>query len=133
MTKLERTAQLRADTSVHYNCCQAVLVPFCEECGIDADTAYRLGTHFGNGMKMGATCGAITGALMVLGMADAGPDKAKALREKMKERHSALDCATLLQQARDQGLVRKEHCDGMVFEAVELLEELLAGEPPADE
>ena len=68
MTKQEKLEALRADTSVHYNCCQSVLIPFCRECGISEETAYRLGSQFGGGMKMGSVCGAVTGALMVLGM-----------------------------------------------------------------
>ncbi len=126
MTKLEETRALRADRSVHYNCCQAVLVPFCEACGIDRETAFRLGQHFSNGMRVGSVCGAVTGALMVLGMAGADRDKAKELRSAFQEKNGALDCATLLRQASEQGIPRKCHCDGMVYQAVELLEQLLS-------
>ena len=49
MTKQEKLEALRADTSVHYNCCQSVLIPFCRECGISEETAYRLGSQFGGG------------------------------------------------------------------------------------
>ena len=31
MEHLERARQLRADTGVHYNCCQSVLVPFAQK------------------------------------------------------------------------------------------------------
>lgn len=128
MTKQEQVTQLRADTEVHYNCCQSVLIPFCGECGIDRDTAFRLGKNFNNGMKMGSVCGALVGALMVLGMTGADGDKATRLREEFKTRHNAVDCTALLQKAREAGIPRKLHCDGMVFEAVELLEELLGEE-----
>ncbi len=80
MTKREHAAQLRADTSIHYNCCQAVLVPFAAECGLDEESALRLGQHFGSGMRMGAICGTVTGGLMVLGLAGAGEEKAKQFR-----------------------------------------------------
>ena len=36
-----------------------------------------------------------------------------------------LDCAGLLALAKERGEVRKPHCDRMVYDAVELLEELL--------
>lgn len=126
MTKREHAAQLRADTAVHYNCCQSVLVPFAAQCGLDEETALRLGAHFGSGMRMGATCGAVTGGLMVLGLAGAGEEKAKQFRSAFREGHGDLNCASLLQRARERGVERKCHCDGMVLEAVELLERLVS-------
>ena len=68
MTRMEKCKALRAETAVHYNCCQAVLVPFAAEMGVTEEQAYKMGAHFGSGMRHGSTCGAITGALMVLGM-----------------------------------------------------------------
>ena len=93
MTKREHAAQLRADTSIHYNCCQAVLVPFAAECGPDEESALRLGQQF---------------------------------RRLFQEGHGDLNCASLLQRAKERGMERKCHCDGMVFEAVECLERLLS-------
>ena len=69
MTRMEETEALRARTDVHYNCCQSVLVPFADLCGLDKETAFKLGANFGSGMRHGSTCGAVTGALMVLGLA----------------------------------------------------------------
>ena len=68
MTKQEHVNALRADETVHYNCCQSVLIPFAQECGLSHEAANALGSNFGAGMRRGATCGAVTGALMVLGM-----------------------------------------------------------------
>ena len=65
MTRMEETEALRARTDVHYNCCQSVLVPFADLCGLDKETAFKLGANFGSGMRHGSTCGAVTGALMV--------------------------------------------------------------------
>ena len=58
MTRLEETRGLRARTDVHFNCCQSVLVPFADVCGLDRDTAFQLGANFGAGMRHGGTCGA---------------------------------------------------------------------------
>ena len=50
MTRMEETQGLRARTDVHYNCCQAVLVPFGSTCHAgaapeeDAGLAALLGT-----------------------------------------------------------------------------------------
>ena len=122
---MEEAKGLRARIDVHFNCCQSVLVPFGQACGLSREEAYRLGAHFGAGMKHGATCGAVTGALMVLGMAGSGNDAAAELMRRFREHNQALDCATLLGLAAERGEERKSHCDRMVYEAGELLEELL--------
>ena len=121
MTKLERARELRADTTRHYNCCQSVLIPFCRECGISEETAYRLGSQFGGGMKMGSVCGAVTGALMVLGMTGAGEERAKQFKDAFRAENGALDCAKLLALGREKGMQRKEHCDEMIRNALEQL------------
>ena len=125
MTRMEETEALRARTDVHYNCCQSVLVPFADLCGLDKETAFKLGANFGSGMRHGSTCGAVTGALMVLGLAGKGADEATALMRRFREKNQVLDCANLLRLAKERGEERKCHCDWMVYEAVELLEELL--------
>ena len=119
MTNMEKARQLRADTQVHYNCAQAVLVAFAQEMGMTEEQAYRLGAHFGSGMRHGSTCGAVTGALMVLGMLGYDEKEASALMHQVREGHGALDCATLLKSSHEKGIIRKEHCDGLVFEMVE--------------
>lgn len=126
MTRMEETEALRARTDVHYNCCQSVLVPFADLCGLDKETAFKLGANFGSGMRHGSTCGAVTGALMVLGMAGRGTDASNALLRRFREKNQALDCARLLTMAKERGEERKPHCDRMVYDAVELVEDLLA-------
>ena len=52
-----------------YNCCQAVLLAYCKELGIDEKIAAKLSSSFGGGMGgMGETCGAVTGMFMVAGL-----------------------------------------------------------------
>lgn len=51
------------------NCAQAVLASFADELGLDKEKALMIGSGFGAGMgRMALTCGAVTGALMVLGL-----------------------------------------------------------------
>ena len=50
------------------HCSQSVLAAFADECGITEEEAFRLGSCFGSGMRKGEVCGAVTGALMVLGL-----------------------------------------------------------------
>ncbi len=43
MTRMEETEALRARTDVHYNCCQSVLVPFADLCGLDKGDSLQAG------------------------------------------------------------------------------------------
>ena len=123
---LERAKEVRKLEDPHYNCCQGVLAAFAEECGISEEQAYALGAHFGAGMGRASACGAITGGLMVLGMLRHG-DK-KTLNEYysiLRANHQGcLDCADLLKINKEKGGNKKQHCDGMVFECVELAAKL---------
>lgn len=52
-----------------FNCAQAVVSAFSEQLGLDMETASRLASGFGAGMgRLQKTCGAVTGAYMVLGL-----------------------------------------------------------------
>ena len=52
-----------------YHCSQALFGAFAEDLGVDLRTAFRISTCFGGGMRRGGTCGCITAAMLVLGMA----------------------------------------------------------------
>lgn len=84
------------------NCAQAVLLAFCEDYGLDRDTAMMLGTSFGSGMAgLRETCGTVTGANMVIGLA-LGKNKPAAnaafrkFAEEFKEKNGSLVCRELL-------------------------------------
>ncbi|MDY0201285.1 MAG: C-GCAxxG-C-C family protein [Bacteroidales bacterium] len=52
-----------------FNCSQAVLAAFSDECGISKETALKIACPFGSGIGgYGRTCGALTGAIMVIGL-----------------------------------------------------------------
>lgn len=123
MTHLEKAKELRARTDKHFNCCQSVLVTFAQEMGLTEEQAYNLGANFGSGMRCGSACGALTGGLMVLGMTGYPPEKADSLRRKFLEERGEINCAALLKKSHEAGIPRKEHCDGLVFEVVEMLGE----------
>ena len=128
MDYMEHVKVLRADAQVHYNCCQAVLVAFAREMGLSEEQAYTLGSHFGSGMLHGATCGALSGALMVLGSLGYDSRQAGAMIRQFRENHAATDCAFLLKSSRERGEAKKDHCDGLVYEMVAELEALLPRE-----
>lgn len=124
---VNRAKELRAITEVHYNCAQSVVVPFAKDAGITEEAAMKVASNFGAGMRMASVCGAITGGLMVLGLF--GADDVKIIGEyykRLKEKHEGyLDCADLLRINKDKGQEKKPHCDAMVYECVELAEEIL--------
>lgn len=121
MNKMGHAKQLRAITEKHYNCAQSVLVPFAAEIGMSQEQAYALGAHFGAGMRHGSTCGALTGALMVLGAMGYGEEDARALLQSFRDRNGCTDCAHLLAAARERGEEKKPHCDRLVCECVQAL------------
>ena len=101
-----------------YNCAQAVFIAFADEMGLDQVTAAKLSSSFGGGMgKMREVCGAVSGALMVLGMMkgnyDPADDKAKAAHyakvqefaAQFKAEHETIICRELLKNL----ALKKEH------------------------
>ena len=131
----------------HLHCSQSVLAAFSEECGITDETAFRLGSCFGSGMRRGNVCGACAGALMVLGLmygeTHAGDREGRLrtdrLNDLMMDRFSRANgsclCNELLgcdvrtpegmQYARDHHLFT-EFCPKMVASAVDILESILS-------
>lgn len=51
-----------------FNCSQAVFTAFATDYGIAEETALKIATQFGGGARKGEMCGAVSGALMVLGL-----------------------------------------------------------------
>lgn len=100
-------ADLVDDQFSKFNCAQTVFSLFAPELGIDEKTALKIASGFGGGMACAETCGAVTGAYMVIGMkhghATSNPDeKAKTkllviqFNEKFKQQHGSLICKQLI-------------------------------------
>ena len=125
--EMERCKELRACTDPHYNCAQAVLTPFAEAKGMTTEEALALTSCFGSGMNMGSVCGAVTGGLMALGLCGkGGQQNCQKFIKQIRANHDGLiNCRDLLRVMAEKGEKRKPHCDGMVFEALELVEKML--------
>lgn len=105
------------------NCAQAVLCAYADLAGIDEETAIRLAAPFGAGMgNMEGTCGAITGAGLVLGLVSQGPatKQMRQIMNKFQERNGATQCKLL--KGVGTGKVLRE-CSDCVADAAEFLEE----------
>ncbi|MEA4965712.1 MAG: C-GCAxxG-C-C family protein [Oscillospiraceae bacterium] len=106
------------------NCCQAVLCAACGHCGLDEETAYRLGAFFGSGMRRGEVCGSVTGALMVLGLQYGDENNRKCQMSKefltaFESRFGSLLCRDLKRGE------QKASCAELIAYAADYLEEHL--------
>ena len=69
ITPADRAEAARGYFLQGYGCAQSVLLAFGDLTHLDTETAARLGSSFGGGMgRMREVCGAVSGALMVLGL-----------------------------------------------------------------
>lgn len=129
----------------NFNCAQSVLVAFAPQLGLDDGQALRMASPFGGGVaRRGQICGAVTGALMALGLArgadtPAGKEDAyrlgQVLLQRFESRHGTILCRELLdcdistpegrQQARDKGAFTAL-CPLFVGDAVEVVQEMLS-------
>lgn len=128
------------------NCTQALLTVYGPQFGIDREIALKIAGTFGSGMGMGETCGAVTGALMVIGLKhtkatglrflskEATYDLAGEFITRFKERNGSVVCRELLQcdVSTREGLREaqkekhfKKRCPKYVRDAAEILEEIL--------
>lgn len=130
-----------------FNCAQAILATFGTGLGIERDTALRLASALGAGIaRSGHVCGAVTGAIMVIGLrfgsTDPGEElqkeelmeKAAGFLEKFAERHGSIRCCDLVgldlstQEGRDEALRRNVFdtvCVKFVSGASEILDEMI--------
>jgi len=128
------------------NCAQTVLSTVCEKYGLTENLAISLAQGFGSGMRANSVCGAVTGAYMVLGLANPPSkenprqslDKTNALaaefNRKFKELYGSINCTDLLGynltkpeeavEARGKGLFVTK-CPEFVRDAVSIVEDLL--------
>ena len=99
-------ADLVDDQFSQFNCAQTVFSLFANDLGIDEKTALKIASGFGGGMACAETCGAVTGAYMVIGMkhghSTANPDEKaktklliKQFNEKFRQQHGSLICKKL--------------------------------------
>ncbi len=131
-----------------YHCSQALFGAFAEDFGLDLQTAFKISTCFGAGMREGEICGCISASLMVLGLAfgfyDAqdrelemyGNQKTREFMEKFRERmNGEISCRDILAHdistpegmkiIKQAGLILK-NCPRPINHSIDILEEMLA-------
>ncbi len=131
-----------------FNCAQSVLTPFKNQFGISEEHCLKIACAFGAGMgRQQHTCGAVTGALMVIGlhfgkgkMDDNSKkintyEKAVEFMKAFTEKHGSVNCLELLEglhmsvpeeskeiEARELYSVK---CTRYVSDAVQITEKLI--------
>lgn len=129
------------------NCSQAVLSTYCEKFGLERSLALKLAQGFGGGMgRMGATCGAVTGAYMVIGLAqkmwDENPRQSldrtyelvREFNQRFKALHGSVICKELIScdLSTSEGLAEARNkkifttvCPDFVSDSVKILEAMI--------
>ena len=118
-----------------YNCAQAVACTFCKEFGVDEQEMFRIAEGFGLGMGMMEMCGALSGMMMVIGLANSVGDLEKGMPtkgstykqvkeqvQKFKEKNGSYLCREL--KGVETGKVLCS-CPQCIMDAVALTEEYL--------
>ncbi|MHB1454611.1 MAG: C-GCAxxG-C-C family protein [Saccharofermentanales bacterium] len=131
-----------------YNCSQSVFAAFCDETGLDFDTALKISSSFGGGMgRLREVCGAVSGMAMVAGMkfgyTDPHDDNAKARHYELiqslaltfKKRYGSYICRELLgvdgadnpiPEVRTTEYYNTRPCAEYVEYAAELMDQLIS-------
>ncbi len=130
-----------------FSCSQAVLAAVSEPLGLDREKALKISQPFGGGMaSMGLTCGAVTGAMLAIGLKHGRtrPEDEEAKQKtyrlvheflrRFQDRHGSIVCRELIgvdlsapdghKLGAERG-VFENLCPGFVAAAVEILEEIL--------
>jgi len=130
-----------------FSCAQSIFSTYAPHYGLDRDKALKISTGFGGGMaRCGKTCGAVTGAFMVIGLKNGmGISKDIEAKEKtyqiilefsnkFQENNGSLICKELLgcdlntPEGKDyfnQNELFEKKCLHCVKNAAEILEEML--------
>src|SRR5574344_135160 len=149
---LSRGVYMKADTAVNcftdgFNCAEAVLSTFSDDYSCPKEVALKIAGAFGSGMgQLDETCGAVTGALMVIGLKygkykigdteskDRTYAYVKQFSDNFKCKFGSIKCSDLIKynlsnpeellEARKAG-VFQSICPELIQGSVEILESLI--------
>jgi C_GCAxxG_C_C family probable redox protein len=130
-----------------FNCAQAVLSTYSEQFGVDKTTALKIAGSFGGGMgHIGETCGAVTGAFMLIGLKYGKVQKddnaarertyslVKEFANQFKAIHGSVKCTELLGydlsttdglRAASEANLWNTVCAKLVKDSAQIIEELI--------
>ena len=131
-----------------YNCAQAAFTAFCDQTGMDTETALCLSSSFGGGMgRLREVCGALTGVFMAAGIkygySNPTDDDAKAehyaliqeIARRFKEINGTIICRELLElsegssipvpEKRTEQYYASRPCERFVYEAAHIMDDII--------
>jgi len=84
-----------------YYCSQAVLGAFCEDYGLDKETAFKISCGLNSGARCGEICGAVSGGVLVISLRYGGSSeicnqKIEEFMKVFKERYGKIVCRDIL-------------------------------------
>ena len=144
---MNRAEEARKQFKKGFHCAPAVLSTYSEQLGLEKALALKIACGFGAGIgRMGRTCGAVTGALMVIGLkygqvnlADEESSQrtytlVKEFIDRFTALHSSIECKELigydlsdsgeLSLARESGVFQNK-CPSFVYDSACILEDIL--------
>lgn len=145
---MERSDQAKELFLSGYNCAQSVITSFADELKFSKELALKMSAGFGGGMgKQQETCGAVTGAIMVLGLIrgeqvnnndelkSQSYDAVKELVREFKKEYKTTRCRDLIgcdlntpegsEKFKEEGIMENV-CAGCVKKAVQIVESITA-------
>lgn len=117
------------------NCAQALLLAFSEKLNFKSDDCLRVASGFGGGIAMsGGICGAVSGGIMVLGLAGSGEgdsktktyEDSKLLISRFEKKFGTCTCKLLTESKTE--FDTKSFCNKFVREATIVVAEILEKE-----
>ncbi len=129
-----------------YNCCQAVVLAFCDEIGLDKTAALAIASSFGGGIgRLREVCGAVSGMCIVAGAKygytspEATDEKAEhykliqKMAKEFEDKNGSIICKVLtgleksthVPAERNEEYYKKRPCTDLVYDAAEILEKIM--------
>ena len=144
---MEHSEEARRLFREGYNCAQAVFCAFCDETDMDIDYAALVSSSFGGGIgRLREVCGAVSGALIVLGIVKGYSDPAdpeekirhyrqvQEFARRFREKNGSIVCRDLLKdtevtpgdipEPRSPEFYLKRPCLRLIGEAADILDEM---------
>ena len=144
---MSRAKEAESQFEKGYSCAPAVFSAYSERFGLETELARKIACGFGGGIgHTGKTCGAVTGAVMVIGLkhgqADANDEESRQETHKLVKEfidrfealHGSVECRELIgydlsnpvefESAKASGVIERK-CHGFVYDAARILEDIL--------
>ena len=144
---MSRAEEAKNQFEKGFSCAPAVLSTYSNQCGLGKELALKIACGFGGGIgRTGRTCGAVTGAVMVIGLkhgqADLTDEESRQETHRLVKKfidrftalHGSIECKELigydlsnsgeLKSARESGVFQNK-CPSFVYDSACILEDVL--------